>query len=330
LLNARDVSEWLRAASESSSVLHDYRMLLTGLRAAAPARGAAGSSVRHILADRAFEAEHAVRRLVNAGLGALNTLRESGRTTSAWTMTRKHHARGVGAKELRSALTKWRESARGAPGVEACAWAAIEEFVAETDLRVQWGDGMAYVTCTVAGETRHLSVPAAAPRIGQPLVSAGTLLGASVEGPRALWFSTGLASASHLGAECREPAGAKRATSDIVVDPYAAAITALSTAREAFYRHAREVQELGIGGIRGSGPLAVAIIALCLIVGITLAIAGSEYLRCQQSGDNDHCVFAALLVVFGLAAAFVAATFRSDLVQGAFAADGLRLHMSTT
>lgn len=257
----------LRAVLSCVGVLRDYQSFLDGVD-----RDIGQDRTCHIapdmLAERAYEAEAAMRVLSRHGLDAMNELRDTGylARVGEW-------ARSIDGQELDfgEALRLCRELETEEPGIDLSCLEILPDLVRQRRLKAVSRRGRIRLTGKgMQGEEREVAIEMSPQNGSLGRIGRSEFFGArGASGP----FATSIPVYSPETCHHRELVLGRHRTP--IVDAYASVLSGMASANQIMYRHARQIEVFGRGGIRGNDLVMAIIGAVVAIVGIVLITIGA-------------------------------------------------------
>jgi len=259
-------------------VLDSYRRLLETARKRATDDPDEGRRLTQPVADRAFEAEAALRVLLKECIDSLNELKDTGRLEAALRAAASK-IDDDWKKQLREKLEKIQESLREIAGGEAIDLAGgAMQLVSERITRVvRDRDGLRIALGKGDDAVEFVLEPS--PRPGHT----GRISSDAFFSTRAGGVAFGPMAAVLIEPTCHhERAMMPLQTEDGIIDVYGAVLGNMAYAREAMYRHARKTAEIGLGAFKGKDVFTA--------IGIALVVAGAVALIWGYTNGDDEAI----------------------------------------
>lgn len=221
-----------------------------------------------MLADRAYKAEAAMRVLSRHGLDAMNELRDTGRLARVgeW-------ARSIDGQQLDfdEALRLCRELDTDSAGIDLSCLDVLPDLARQRGLKAIAKRGRIRLTGRgIQGEEREIAIEMSPHNGSMGRIGRGEFFGArGAAGP----FATSIPVYSPDTCHHRERVLDRHRAS--IVDAYASVLSGMASANQIMYRHARQVEAFGRGGIRGNDPVTAIVGAVIVVVGIVLVAVGA-------------------------------------------------------
>lgn len=288
----------LQAALSCVDVLRDYQSFLDGVDRERE-RNPACHVAPDLLAERAFEAEAAMRVLSSHGLDAMNELRDSGglARVGAW-------VKSVDGKQLDfdEALRLCRELQADGSGIDLSCLDVLPDLARQRGLKMVSRRGRIRLSGRgLQGEEREIAIEMS-PRHGSlGRIGRAAFFGArGASGP----FATAIPVYSPETCHYREVVLDRRRTS--IVDAYAAVLSGMASANQIMYRHARQVEAFGRGGLRGNDPISAIVGAVIAVIGIVLVVVGAAVDSPALIGFGIVTILGGVCIAAGLCSLVVA------------------------
>jgi len=298
------LKERLRAALGSYAGLEAYRSLLERADTQRPDISAC-TGLQRLLADRAYDAETNMRRLVKYGLDTLNELRDTGQLPTLLNEFQDLGSAGLLERKLSQAkdlVTK------AYPGVPTSYLDEAFKFVKQQEVRIHTKDeNIVFSMKAPDGSNPHVAIsPGGMP--GAPArVDVADFFGArpdAIIGSGSSVFAPNNCHHRHL-----IEIGATRVP---LVDLYGGTLAGFSTANQMMYQHARKVDEVGHGVLHGRCPVTI-IAAVIVAVGVVLVVVGAVAAAEGQSWGWGLIGLGLVVIAGGICVGVGACSF---IVQG--------------
>lgn len=238
-----------------------------------------------LLAERADEAEAAMRVLTRHGLDSMNELRDTGRLAQVGEWVKSIDGNPLDFDE---ALRLCRELATREPGLDVSCLDVLPDLVRQRGLKAVSRRGRVRLAGRgIQGEEREVAIEMS-PRNGSlGRIGRREFFGArGAAGP----FATSIPVYSPETCHHRELLLGRHKVS--IVDAYASVLSGMASANQIMYRHARQVKAFGRGGIRGNDLVTAIVGAVIVIVGIVLVAVGAAI-------DNPGLIGFGIVTIIG-------------------------------
>jgi len=291
----------LHAVVACVNVLRDYQDFLARVDSEIESDGRC-CAPREALADRAYEAETAMRVLTRHGLDAMNELRDTGRLgrdANAWLKSHDDHKE----LDLAEALKACQEDARQvSDGIDLSFLEAGPAVLAERGLAAVVRRGRIELSGrSVDGGLRKVTIQFE-PSHGSIARISTSHFFASDRG--AARWATAIPVYSPETCHHRELVLGKAKAP--FVDAYAGVLSGMAAANQIMYRHARNIEEFGRGGLRGQDPVTAIVGAIICVIGIVLIVVGAATGNMGLVGFGIVVVIGGVCVAVGLCTLVVA------------------------
>lgn len=257
----------LHTALSCVDVLRDYQAFLDGVDRALD-QDPSCHIAPDMLAERAYEAEAAMRVLSRHGLDAMNELRDTGRLARVGEWVKSIDGKQLDFEE---ALRLCRELESDGSGIDLSCLDVLPGLVRQRGLKATARRGRIRLTGRgIQGEEREVAIEMSPHNGSLGRIGRGEFFGArGASGP----FATSIPVYSPETCHHRELALDRHRAS--IVDAYASVLSGMASANQIMYRHARQVEAFGRGGIRGNDPITAIVGAVIVVVGIVLVVVGA-------------------------------------------------------
>ena len=265
-----DMARRLDAAVSRYSRLDVYRTFLRLITEHETEQPGACRGLSKLITERAYEAEAQYRLLVKDGINTLNELRDSGELPHA--LRRATNDSEGGTLDFEKIATKAKSRlAKSHPNVPARLIDEMLSVVEERGISAKLKDDTLEVRSKdVEGRKQRISLMVV-PQAGAPArISVAQFFGESA-GDGGMLSSDAPTfvpeSCHHRNAALSRPSQK--------IDLYGSAIAGMSTVNQMMYRHARNVEEVGHGPLRGNDVVSLVVGIVVAVVGVVLLIVGA-------------------------------------------------------